>query len=193
MNTHLLKWVSTEGRVFILNFDTGRYSVIDGKKAEKWVSVHGPSDTILNLSPTHNFLHSCLKIFLPLWLRCLGVRFYVGFQLKRKGFSYVFSKLKLLRKICYFQSSYEDIVKKFLFIDGLFFFSDNEKDCLVRDLSLFYLLVESDISSELKIAIRPHPFQAHAWVTVNGDVCTEGRERIAGWTVISDVIFKSSK
>ena len=193
MNTPLLKWVSVEGRVFILNFDTGRYSAIDGKNAEKWVRTHGPSDTQISLSPPRNLWWSCLKIFLPLWLRCLGVRLYFGYQLKRKGFGHVYSKLKLLSKICYFESSYETIIKRFLFVDGLFFFSNNEKDCLIRAISLFYLLAESNISSELKIAIKPYPFQAHAWVTANGDVPMEGRERISSWIVISNVIFQSSK
>ena len=50
MNTPLLKWVSTEGRVFILNFDTGRYSVIDGKKAD-----HLPStlEGLADLKPVY--------------------------------------------------------------------------------------------------------------------------------------------
>ena len=193
MNTPLLKWVSMEGRVFILNFDTGRYAAIDGEKAEKWVRMHGPSDTQLSLSPSRNSWQSYLKIFLPLWLRCLGVRLYFGFQLKRKGFGYAYSKLKNLSKIYHFESSYEAILKRFLYVDGLFFFSNNEKDCLVRAISLFYLLAESNISSELKIAIKPHPFQAHAWVTVNGDVPMEGRERTSNWIVISNLIFESSK
>ncbi len=55
--------------------------------------------------------------------------------------------------------------------------------CLNRALSLLVLLERRGIDSTLVLAVRPHPFAAHAWIEVQGQallpVADPGYERLA--------------
>jgi hypothetical protein len=40
--------------------------------------------------------------------------------------------------------------------------------CLEQSLALCYLLRRSGLAAELRVGVQPRPFQAHAWVEVDG-------------------------
>jgi Transglutaminase-like superfamily len=49
-----------------------------------------------------------------------------------------------------------------------FLYYRRRKDCLPRSLALFYLLRSRGVPAVIHIGVAKYPFQAHAWVEVEG-------------------------
>lgn len=51
--------------------------------------------------------------------------------------------------------------------------------CLEQSLALFVLLRRRGVPAELRLGVQPYPFQAHAWVELNGAPVNEHAETVA--------------
>jgi hypothetical protein len=51
--------------------------------------------------------------------------------------------------------------------------------CLEQSLVLWAMLRRSGIDARLRLGVRPHPFEAHAWVELDGQAILEDPEKVA--------------
>lgn len=51
--------------------------------------------------------------------------------------------------------------------------------CLEQSLVLWTMLRRSGIDARLRLGVRPHPFEAHAWVELDGQAILEDPEKVA--------------
>lgn len=51
--------------------------------------------------------------------------------------------------------------------------------CLEQSLVIYAMLRRAGVPAELKLGVRPHPFEAHAWVEHRGQPVLEDPEKIA--------------
>ena len=58
--------------------------------------------------------------------------------------------------------------------------------CLEQSLTQYILLRRRGISAELKIGVQPYPFNAHAWVELNGQPVNETWETIRQFVPMQD-------
>lgn len=58
--------------------------------------------------------------------------------------------------------------------------------CLEQSLALFILLRRRGIGAELRLGVQPYPFNAHAWVELNGQPVNESKETIRQFVPIQD-------
>jgi hypothetical protein len=67
---------------------------------------------------------------------------------------------------------------------GVFF--PGRARCLEQSLALYVLLRRRGIPVELRLGVQPYPFNAHAWVELNGTPLNEERETVSQFVPLPD-------
>jgi hypothetical protein len=58
--------------------------------------------------------------------------------------------------------------------------------CLEQSLALYVLLRRRGVPAELKLGVQPYPFNAHAWVELNGSPLNERLETVRQFVPFQD-------
>jgi hypothetical protein len=58
--------------------------------------------------------------------------------------------------------------------------------CLEQSLALYVLLRRRGVAADLKLGVQPYPFNAHAWVELNGVALNEEPETIQQFVPLKD-------
>jgi hypothetical protein len=59
--------------------------------------------------------------------------------------------------------------------------------CLEQSLALYVLLRRRGVPAELKLGVQPFPFNAHAWVELDGEPLNEDPEGIARFVPLAEM------
>ncbi|MGH7472009.1 MAG: lasso peptide biosynthesis B2 protein [Longimicrobiales bacterium] len=58
--------------------------------------------------------------------------------------------------------------------------------CLEQSLALFVLLRRRGVAAQLRLGVQPYPFNAHAWVELDGTALNERPETIRQFVPLQD-------
>lgn len=90
-----------------------------------------------------------------------------GVSLSRDGFAATYQKYSATPR-GHSSRGADRALSAFCRAENLFLSSKAPEDCLPRSLALFRFLNQAGISAEHLIGVRRFPFQAHAWVEIDG-------------------------
>lgn len=175
VNAVTSKWITIDGRVFLLNFETGRYAALLNQDAINWIAKFG-DENICNSSVIAKNV-SRLEISTPTVIDCYLVRRKSAKLIKSVTFGEAYTRLTAMYPDATATAPVNTVLEAFAKIDGLFFGTNVESDCLIRSLSLYHILAKRNIKAAHFIGVNPYPFQAHAWVTINNVPVLDARER----------------
>lgn len=178
---HLL-WRSLGDIVYILNVRDGRYAGLSGRDAERWVQNFGSARTArpaLPSPPPH----------LPRWW---GVtRYLLAWRINRHVRRLIaaqrFHELYALAESVSPAGDRRGAVPlaPFLRTELLFENKNPDRDCLVRSFSLYLYLRMLGFRVTHRIGVVAFPFDAHAWVEIEGWAILERVSSMERWHVIS--------
>jgi hypothetical protein len=180
---HLL-WRSMGDIVYVLNIEDGRYAGLSGREAQRWVRRFGSART--TRSPA-----SRLPARPPAWWRLSrhGLAWHVNRQVRRLLGQRRFPELYALAERATARpapaSAVAAAIDTFLRTELLFRNNNPDRDCLVRSFSLYLYLLWLGFRVTHQIGIVPYPFDAHAWVELDGKPVLERVSSMDRWHVIS--------
>ncbi|WP_296946771.1 lasso peptide biosynthesis B2 protein [uncultured Massilia sp.] len=195
---HLL-WRAMGDLVYVLNIRDGRYAGLSGSEAERWVRGFGAA-RITRPAPVH-------RPPAPGWWG--ASRHVLAWQanrrvrqvLARAGFHalYALAEGSAPAAPSAVPSAAPSAAPSatpctaaaalaaFLRAELLFRNKNPDRDCLVRSFSLYLYLRGLGFPATHRIGIVPYPFDAHAWVELDGKPVLERRTSMERWHVISQL------
>lgn len=110
-------------------------------------------------------------------------------SLRSKGFSNTYKNLRALVKPNRSQPAsegdLEHFERAFSLAENFFVMREAPKDCLPRSLALYRFFLACGATAEHWIGVRTLPFQAHAWVEVNGRVIRDSQKYVDNYARIA--------
>lgn len=179
---HLL-WLSRDGIVYLLNVRDGRYAGLSGPDAERWVRAFGTARTSRPARPAP----------LPRWRhlprRALAwyVNRHVRTLLAARDFHALHTLAAGLPVNDVRRGPAASALNIFLQAELFFKSANPDRDCLVRSFSLYLYLRLLGFPATHRIGIVPYPFDAHAWVELDGQAVLERSPSMPRWHIISQL------
>jgi len=180
---HLL-WRSLGDIVYILNVRDGRYAGLSGRDAERWVGGFGSARTTrpVPASPPPR---------LPRWWS--ATRYLLAWRINRhvrrliaaQRFHELYALAESVSLACPGDRRGAVPLAPFLRTELLFKHKNPDRDCLVRSFSLYLYLRLLGFRVTHRIGFVAFPFDAHAWVELEGRAILERVSSMERWHVIS--------
>ncbi len=189
---HLL-WRAMGDLVYVLNIRDGRYAGLSGREAERWVRGFGGARVTRPRA-------AGLPRPAPGWWR--AGRHALAWQanrrvrrvLAREGFHALYALAERSAPPApsptlphAARPDTAAALDAFLRAELLFRNRNPDRDCLVRSFSLYLYLQGLGFPAVHRIGIVPHPFDAHAWVELDGKPVLERCTSMDRWHVISQL------
>ncbi|MDN4037816.1 lasso peptide biosynthesis B2 protein [Massilia sp. YIM B02443] len=187
---HLL-WRALGDLVYVLNVRDGRYAGLSGRDAERWVQSYGAARTT-RATPAPAGASAARP---PAWGRLAPrlLAWQVNRRVRRLLADGRFEALYALAESMAPASTPApartpeppQVLRAFLQAELLFANRNPDRDCLVRSFSLFLFLRALGFAAVHRIGFRACPFDAHAWVELDGAAILERGAAMDRWHGIS--------
>lgn len=184
---HLL-WRALDGLVYVLNVRDGRYAGLSGRDAERWVQGYGAVRTTRT-----NPVTGAAAASTPAWGR-LAPRL-LAWQVNRRvrrllahgrfEALYALAESMATAPATARTPAPPQVLRAFLQAELLFANRNPDRDCLVRSFSLFLFLRALGFAAVHRIGVKTCPFDAHAWVELDGAAILERGAAMDRWHGIS--------
>lgn len=107
--------------------------------------------------------------------------------LERRGFHRAFEMIQMLAKpAAESTSSIDPQAARSIFLkaESAYWLKRQPEDCLPRSIALYTFLLQVGLSAEFIIGVCRYPFQAHAWVEVDGIPVIDEQEAVNNYAPI---------